>query len=121
MSAITLGLVNAKGGVSKTLSTLNLAVELSRRAGRVLMVDFDPQSSLTQTLGIHAEEHNMAEVLGITTKGTLDIAPTFVSIADNLDLAPSDISLVRSGQKSLERKKVCCCAHLRRRPERSPG
>lgn len=96
MAAITLGLVNAKGGVSKTLSTLNLAVELSRRAGRVLMVDFDPQSSLTQTLGIHAEEHNMAEVLGVTTKGTLEIAPTLVSIADNLDLAPSDILLSRT-------------------------
>jgi chromosome partitioning protein len=96
MAAITLGLVNAKGGVSKTLSTLNLAVELSRRAGRVLMVDFDPQSSLTQTLGIHAEEHNMAEVLGVTTKGTLEIAPTIVSIADNLDLAPSDILLSRT-------------------------
>jgi chromosome partitioning protein len=96
MAAITLGLVNAKGGVSKTLSTLNLAVELSRRAGRVLMVDFDPQSSLTQTLGIHAEEHNMAEVLGVTTKGTLEIAPTIVAIADNLDLAPSDILLSRT-------------------------
>ena len=62
MAAITIGLVNAKGGVSKTMSTLNLAVELSRRAGRVLMVDFDPQSSLTQTLSVTAEEHNMAEV-----------------------------------------------------------
>jgi chromosome partitioning protein len=96
MVAITLGLVNAKGGVSKTLSTLNLAVELSRRAGRVLMVDFDPQSSLTQTLGIRAEEHNMAEVLGVSTKGSLEIVPTIVSIADNLDLAPSDILLSRT-------------------------
>jgi chromosome partitioning protein len=60
------------------------------------MVDFDPQSSLTQTLGVHAEEHNMAEVLGVTTKGTLEIAPTLVSIADNLDLAPSDILLSRT-------------------------
>ena len=67
--------MNAKGGVSKTLSTLNLATELSRRAGRVLMVDFDPQSSLTQTLGIHEEEQNIAEVLGVTTKGNLEIAP----------------------------------------------
>jgi chromosome partitioning protein len=60
------------------------------------MVDFDPQSSLTQTLGIHAEEHNMAEILGVTTKGTLDIAPTLVPIADKLDLAPSDILLSRT-------------------------
>ena len=57
--AIVIGIVNAKGGVAKTLSTLNLGVELSRRDGPVLMVDFDPQSSLTQTLGLVAEEENI--------------------------------------------------------------
>ena len=61
-----------------------------------LMVDFDPQSSLTQTLGLTAEEHNMAEVLGVTSKGNLDIAPIIVSVADQLDLAPSDILLSRT-------------------------
>jgi len=94
--AIAIGIVNAKGGVAKTLSTLNLGVELSRKAGPVLMVDFDPQSSLTQTLGIVAEEENMADVLGITSKGTMNIVPIIRSIENGLDLAPSDILLSRT-------------------------
>jgi len=94
--AIAIGIVNAKGGVAKTLSTLNLGVELSRRAGPVLMVDLDPQSSLTQTLGVAAEEANMADVLGITSKGTMDIVPIIRPITDGLDLAPSDILLSRT-------------------------
>ena len=94
--ATTLVVANQKGGVGKTTSILNLATELSRRVGPVLMVDFDPQASLTQILGIMAEEKNMATVLGVTAKGTMDIAPVIVTIADNLDLAPADILLSRT-------------------------
>lgn len=94
--AIAIGMVNSKGGVAKTLTTLNLGVELSRRSGPVLMVDMDPQASLTQTLGLVAEEENMADVLGITSKGTMDIDPIIRRVEDGLDLAPSDILLSRT-------------------------
>lgn len=94
--AIAIGVVNSKGGVAKTLTTLNLAVELSRRAGPVLMVDMDPQASLTQTLGMIAEDANMADVLGITSKGTMDIEPIIRNVENGLDLAPSDILLSRT-------------------------
>lgn len=87
---------NSKGGVAKTTSALNLAVELSRRAGPVLMVDFDPQASLTQTLGIAAEEHNIADVLGVTSKGTMNLKPIVVPVSEDLDLVPSDILLSRT-------------------------
>ncbi len=94
--AIIVGIVNSKGGVAKTLTTLNLGVELSRRVGPVLMVDMDPQASLTQTLGVIAEEENMADVLGITSKGTMDIEPIIRKIQLGLDIAPSDILLSRT-------------------------
>ena len=41
-----------KGGVGKTTTTLALGCELARTGARVLLVDLDPQSNLTQGLGV---------------------------------------------------------------------
>ena len=49
--ATTMALVNQKGGVGKTTSTINLAATLLERGMRVLAVDMDPQASLTEFYG----------------------------------------------------------------------
>jgi cellulose biosynthesis protein BcsQ len=41
-----------KGGVGKTTTAANVGVLLARAKGRVLLVDSDPQSSLTRQLGL---------------------------------------------------------------------
>lgn len=43
----TIVVANRKGGTGKTTSTRNIAVELTRRGHQVLLVDTDPQGSLT--------------------------------------------------------------------------
>ncbi len=48
----TIAIVNQKGGVGKTTSTVNLGVGLAQAGNRVLLVDDDPQHSLTISLGI---------------------------------------------------------------------
>jgi len=53
----------------------------------------DPQSSLTQGLGIDAPGQSLAEVIGGATRGTLTIQQTIKPISKHLDLAPSDIAL----------------------------
>jgi len=48
----TLAIYQAKGGVGKTVSTIAIGTELAARGYRVLLVDNDPQSTLTRGLGI---------------------------------------------------------------------
>jgi chromosome partitioning protein len=53
--AHVISMANQKGGVAKTTSTVNLAAALKERGKRVLVVDLDPQSNLTMSLGVDPE------------------------------------------------------------------
>ena len=52
MNGKTIAMVNQKGGVGKTTSTVNLGVGLAKQGYKVLLVDSDPQGSLTISMGI---------------------------------------------------------------------
>ena len=51
MTPNILALSNQKGGVGKTTTTVNLGVGLAAQGKKVLLVDCDPQASLTISLG----------------------------------------------------------------------
>ena len=87
---------NQKGGVGKTTTTLNVGAELVNRGRSVVLVDADPQHSLTTALGIDAEDNSLAEVLGDQRPGTKKVSDVIVKIRDNggrLFLVPSDVAL----------------------------
>ena len=49
--ATVIAVVNQKGGTGKTITSENLGVGLAMEGKRVLLVDTDPQASLTVSLG----------------------------------------------------------------------
>jgi chromosome partitioning protein len=91
-----IAIANQKGGVGKTTTTLTLGAALVERGRSVLLVDLDPQSSLTIALGISAEGNSLHEVLGSTSPGTRTLRDIAHQIEPGLFVAPSDIALSRS-------------------------
>ncbi len=83
-------LANQKGGVGKTTTAVNLGAYLAEMQKNVLLIDFDPQSNLSSSLGIKAEDSGIYEV--ITGKVNLDDAVKNTML-DNLNIVPSNINL----------------------------
>ena len=84
-------LANQKGGVAKTSSTINLGAALAEQHQRVLLVDLDPQSSLTAAVGINpatlrasiytviVSRQPIREI--IQPRGLLHVAPATIDLA----------------------------------------
>lgn len=93
--ARVVAVANQKGGVGKTTTVLNLGYELVQRGRTVVMVDVDPQASLTVALGFEerAAGRSLAEVMGDARPGSLAIRDVLVVVDEHLFLVPSDIGL----------------------------
>ena len=86
----TIALINQKGGVGKTTSTINLGAGLAMLGKSVLLVDLDPQAHLTYGLGIaaHELEYTVYEVL----RGEVTAQEAILK-RDQLEVLPSSLGL----------------------------
>jgi chromosome partitioning protein len=94
MQTRIISFINHKGGVGKTTSTLNLGKALSLEGKKVLLIDNDPQSNLTQSLGKNGTEPSLYDALCESTPmPILEIAPLFFLCPANLTLSFAEAKL----------------------------
>lgn len=98
MRVITISIVNIKGGTGKTTTTYNLGAALAARGKHVLLVDNDPQGSLTKSLGYDPKQ--MTVTLAALMSQVIDAPEQLesglnkaIQHQDTLDLCPANQKL----------------------------
>ena len=81
-----LTVINQKGGVGKTTTTLNLAHAVAQHGKRVLCIDLDPQAHLTAGFGLLNQSQQ--GIAGMLLDG-IDFASVVLPARENLDLIPA--------------------------------
>ncbi len=83
-----------KGGVGKTVTTLNLAYSLQKKGKRVLAVDLDPQSNLTTCFGAEDVDVSIGNlILNVIEDEELPERGEYIRERNSVDFIPASIGL----------------------------
>jgi chromosome partitioning protein len=93
MPCRTIAIMNQKGGVGKTTTTLNLGAALAETGKRVMLIDLDPQANLTRGLGVEVIDLQQSTYDALTNADSDINTIVQATLWDRLDIAPSHIDL----------------------------
>ena len=97
---------NAKGGVGKTITTINMAAELAARGKRVVCIDADPQANLTRFFG--ADGAKVSTLYDVLTSGPDTYFPGLLreTQIQGVQLIPASMDLVLADVRALREKTL---------------
>lgn len=117
----TISVINTKGGVGKTVTTINLGAALAARGLRVLLFDVDMQAGLSNHFNLDAENRSSADVLsgavGIE-ECLAELRPGLLAVAANasIERAERDLSSASGGEVRMRRAVKRFFRHMETMP-----
>lgn len=122
MKSKIIAVVNQKGGVGKTTTTINVAAQLAADKHTVLIIDLDPQGNASSGLGIDKSDslhtgqlkNTMYEIMAGTSMITDGVAETNVAklfvIPSDANLAGSEVELVGRAEREFVLQRALATA-----------